>query len=297
MGRGPAPLAPAGPRPGRAGGAAALAAGAGGDAVLPGLRAAGDEHRRDPLHRSRQLPGDSGRLLPVDEGPAQHRPVRRRLRRSHPRRGHVGRPAAATPGPHLADHLLQRDHDGLGHARRDRHLRVDLDLRPARRRGLRRPRRRGPDRAARDQLVHRPLVVLRHRDAERGPPRLPVRRHHRLRGAAHHPQGAAGGRPDGRRRRLAAVLADHGADDQAGLPGGHDPLDHLGLQGLRAGLPDARRRRLQPGRPQPRRLVVRPVLQPERVRHGLGHRRPAHPPAARHHGRLRQGAVEGGEEL
>src|SRR5690606_33172404 len=86
-----------------------------------------------------------------------------------------------------------------------------------------------------------------------------------------------------RGRRLAAVLERHGAHPAPGLRGGHHPLHHLGLQGLRPGLPDARGRRGQPVDAQLRRLVLPAGHRAERVRDRGGDRGAAHRDAARRH--------------
>src|SRR5690606_11769413 len=81
---------------------------------------------------------------------------------------------------------------------------------------------------------------------------------------------------------------------EPGVRGRDHPVDHLGLQGLRAGVPDAGRRRLEPRGAEPRRVVVRRVVRAEPVRLRLGDRRAAHPHAAGHHRRLRATAAQGG---
>ena len=107
---------------------------------------------------------------------------------------------------HGPRHPDQRDHGGLGDARRHRHLRLGLRLRRPRRHRDAPARPDRPGRPGDHELVHRTDAVLRHRHAERRAPRVPLRRRHGARGAPHGAARAAGGRGDGRRRALAAVL-------------------------------------------------------------------------------------------
>src|SRR5699024_6332483 len=112
-------------------------------------------------------------------------------------------------------------------------------------------------------------VTMLARPDQRGLPRLPLHRRDDARRPHDRPAAALRGRGDGRRDRLGPLLERHRPHPAAHHRRLRDPLDDLGLQGLRADLPHARRRRHQPRGDEPRRVVLHPVLRPGRVRDGL----------------------------
>ncbi len=180
--------------------------------LAAGLRPARDRHRASrtgsastTTPRSSPSPTLWTVVLP------EHRRLRGARRRRHRRARHRRRRAAGLARHLLAHRRRQRHHGRLGHARRHRHLRLGVDLR-------RRPRHLQRDCSRRSGCRTSPSTgsptadtFYAHRAAQRHPPRLPVRGHHRPRGPARRAEGDARGRRDGRRRRVAPLLPDHRA--------------------------------------------------------------------------------------
>ncbi|CAA9543214.1 MAG: hypothetical protein AVDCRST_MAG59-1035, partial [uncultured Thermomicrobiales bacterium] len=191
------------------------------------------------VRRARQLPHPTRRPDALLAGrlaqPGLDGRLGRRRVPARARRGGAPQPAAAGPRP-----LPDAGADPLDGADRDRG--DDLALDPAA--GVRhRQRAAGPGWAPgrAGLLAGRPLDRPRRHDLRQRLAQLPLLHHHAAGGAPGRPQRAAGGGGDRRRQRLGALLADHPAAPEGGVPGVDRPPRRLDLQQRRVHLaPDGR---------------------------------------------------------